>query len=67
MHPGLPRTVVYSSSYPSSANSPRSGDCTGYEDLSRHFNVFLVSDATLATFPLSTQPTLTFRSQRSTS
>ena len=31
----------------------------GYENLSRDFNVFLVGDATLATFPASPTPKFT--------
>ncbi len=30
--------------------------CAGYENLSKHFNVFLVGDATLATFPAHDTP-----------
>ena len=30
--------------------------CAGYENLSRDFNVFLVGDATLATFPAHVTP-----------
>lgn len=30
--------------------------CAGYENLSRDFNVFLVGDATLATFPSNSTP-----------
>ena len=59
MHPGLPRTVIYSFSRSGSANSTRSGDCTGYENLSRDFNVFLVGDATLTTFPANKPPQYT--------
>ena len=43
----------------------------GYENLSKDFNVFLVGDATLATFPANATPKFatnaTFRSRRSTS